>query len=434
MKPRQRAKKSSHRTPKASVPSTSSSSAVATSVTTTRALPSLPTEIIDIIVGICLAPPYSDNKALSLVCRAWAPLVAARIFARRRWPKCEHFWTSKRRVPRCVCASEQPRLPALRTYLQGADRVRHALRELEITLERVPGGARPDAPGYMPMGCLNMEELFGVLEVIPNLRRLKVGGVCGHSNPTTNRAAGQALRTLEELELSNTLHLDQYAFAGLISFFGSIRSIVLVDILIGLPEEPVPLPFPDTVKTRVGSLKFVDCPTSTVKKYAEAMQVVVDAGSLLHLDLGFISDDSVGDFVASLLDDAANLEVLAFAIQHWLSPLEDSSERPVITKLLRHCMARRVVIGIRLRRDLGDSADGTTQQDIRECVRQLDWSILDDVVVPRGSPEVLQLVFTPARTQVGAELDVSFTAVVQDVLKAKVSSRSVDLIDVGVAS
>lgn len=360
--------------------------------------PALPQELIANIIEH-LANDKSTLHASSLVCRSWAQPTATLLFHHRRWPKCPHYWSRTRKVDNCSCAFEKPRLPRLREFLLASNRVSHSLRELEINFERVPGGARPDKPtDRMPMGCISVEELMDVFDAAPNLKSVKISGANGSSWAIKNRSMGQENRKLDNFQVSDTLHLDPYAIAALVSYFCRVSTVMIgPNVRASLPQISTNLPSISAERSRVGILTFhPSCHTQSVVKYLQVLGTVIDASCLAEVEVNLpLPEEDIAGFTC-FLDHAHDLDrcTVMFgpelktrgdgpglrALEYWTS----------LIQLLPHCSAKRIVV----HRECLHHPESMTPVDILEYFRSLEWHQLNEAIGLNGRLEGLKFSIT----------------------------------------
>lgn len=354
--------------------------------------PPLPQEVVDIIVGFLQHDKLSLLQC-SLVSHAWARTAATHLFRHMRWPKCEHFWTTKRAVRKCVCSLGEPRLTALLALLLSSERIRRNLRDIELRFDLAPGGARSDKAGFMPMGCVNVEELLDVFNVIPNPRTVQLSGIYGHSLPTKDRSTGQAARKLDTLTISHTLHLDPRSCATLVSYFGSVSKVAFRDVNSTLPESPVHFPSATAGKSRIQLIDFdSSCRPSSVAKYIAAFGMVIEPSALVDVSFSVPTEEEDVTKTTAFLRAATNLDSSTFRMPYVLQPpasrlpgFTSLSSWTSLTQLVAHCSARTINVELKIDSYKSPVAD----YDVSEHLHQWDWHQMEAAVAHQERLEVL---------------------------------------------
>ena len=358
--------------------------------------PVFPQELMDMIVDNVDAPTL---HVVALVSRACAKSTARRLFAARRWPKCEHYWTKRRKISeQCFCKSESTLLPHLSASLQCSERICSALRSITFNFSRAPGGRRPEGSGSLPMGGVNLDELLDVLALIPNLRRVALSGIFGHTSAERDRAVGWEQRTLEVLEISDVVHLDRESCADLVAFFCSVTQLVLKNTEITLPEDRIRYGNSIDRRTRVASITLARCTPPSVAKYLDAFRHVFDLASLTNLAVGIIGDNAYVEILADFLDHAVHLESFELCVRfHLPSPTREidrvrlASDWELVDKLIDHCSAKNLVVGVypSTNRPRQLIAGSMLMGGMRSFFQGVDWTRLRESVVYRQLPDVL---------------------------------------------
>lgn len=279
--------------------------------------------------------------------------------------------------------------------LLSSERIHNALQNLELRFDRVPGGARPDGEGYMPMGCVSMEELLDVFEVIPNLQSVRLSGIYGHSWPTKDRSAGQATRKLDTFVVTDAVHLGSCFCAALIAYFGSVSRVTLSNVNSTLPEDPLVFPSEAADRSHIRLLDFDSlCRPSSLAKYLDAFSMVVDVSSLAEISANVPNGDEETRGVVTFLDAAANLSLSTFRMTYNLDPppgglpgFSPDSAISSLAELIAHCSARTVDVELMIYTHRKPIAIGS----VSGCFREWDWHQMEAAVAHREKLEVLRI-------------------------------------------
>ena len=390
-------------------------------------LPALPQEIIDLILSHLDGNRTSLGQC-SLVSHAWARSTAPHLFAQRRWPKCEHHWTRRRTVLNCSCASEkleQGGLASLETFFEGSERVRHAVRDLHFRFALVRMSNRMSK---LPIGCIAVDALLDVLSLLPNLRTLRMECINDHRAAAKDRSAGWAARKLEKLGIGYALHLDQYAFASIIGFFASITEVVIKETVVSLPEDPPYYPAmfaTGSEKTRISSVTFNRCSTTSIAKYLGALAVVADVRSLAHLSISDLKEDGQSEDVVRCLGLFTQLDSFSYEVSLGQGAAGDCDWH-TIQQVVSHCSARTVTLALIMHH----TPPPDNLNSIRTILRDLDWAPIDIAAASSQRLEVLRLECRLALRVVEFEQG-PLSEAVKSVLKSKLSPRVYSLLRVG---
>ena len=373
----------------------------------TRPVPRIPQEVVDLVLD-----HLHDNKVVlhicSLVSRAWARSTARHLFGLIRWPRCRHWWADQG-IQHIICRCEEPGMDGLYAFLKDSVRIRDSLLDLRISFKRVELQSGRTSASVM---ALRINELFTILEAVPQLRRLELDSFIDiqSSIPGGPRFFRLSNRTLDAIVFRESVVDSEYA-AAIVTFFEGISEVSFVRPRTGsIIWNARSRPYQIRPNTDVSVLSIEDSSAISIIACLKAVQSSIHPENLTTLRLGILC--SLGDRlqVESLAQRAPSLQSLRFSVVLWLPSYEKfvqeadvrqriqagsqsdwSSVVPILNCFRgRNNSLRIVEIGIQLRSH-PESPTSVTERHALQCLQALDWSLLDNAVANLMFLETLRL-------------------------------------------